>query len=159
MPRAVLFNMQASAPAQRHAEVVSLLCPMRFDTFGRWQDTTVERRGEEYRAFKAHLAERIMAFVSPQFPDLCAAVDQLYTASPLSWRDYTGTPGGSAYGIVKDYRSPLTTLVPVNTRLENLLLTGQNINVHGALGVTVTAALTCAKLLGVEYLAKKIGNV
>ncbi len=37
-------------------------------------------------------------------------------------------------------------------------LTGQNLNVHGALGVTLTAMLTCAEFVGQEYLAKKVGN-
>ena len=29
---------------------------------------------------------------------------------------------------------------------------------HGALGVTLTAMLTCAEFVGQEYLAKKVGN-
>ena len=71
-----------------------------------------------------------------------------YTASsPLTYLRYTGTPNGSAYGIRKDYREPLRTLLPPRTPIPNLLLTGQNLNVHGVLGVTVTAFLTCAELL------------
>lgn len=157
-PRAVLFNMQASEHGQQHAGVVSLLCPVTSDMFGRWADTLSGKRGEEHSAFKKHLAERIIDFAERRFPGLRAGIAHIYTTSPLSYRDYTATPDGSTYGIVKDCRSPLTTLIPVATRFENLLLTGQNLNVHGALGVTVTAALTCAHLLGTEYLAKKIGN-
>jgi phytoene dehydrogenase-like protein len=157
-PRVVLFNMQATSRGQRFADVASILCPIESASFARWENTAVERRGEDYLDFKAHLAERIIEFTSRRFPWLRGAVEHVHTTSPLSWRDYTATPGGSAYGIVKDHRSPFTTLIPVNTRFENLLLTGQNINVHGALGVTVTAALTCSKLLGTEYIAKKIGN-
>jgi phytoene dehydrogenase-like protein len=157
-PRVVLFNMQAASREQKFADVASILCPMNYAAFARWEGTSVERRGEEYLDFKAHLAERILDFTSRRFPWLREAVEHVYTTSPLSWRDYTATPHGSAYGIVKNCNSPLTTLIPVNTRFENLLLTGQNINVHGALGVTVTAALTCSRLLGAEYIAKKIGN-
>ena len=48
--------------------------------------------------------------------------------------------------------------VSTRSRLGNLFLTGQNLNVHGALGVTLTAMLTCAEFVGQEYLAKKVGN-
>ena len=81
-----------------------------------------------------------------------------YTASPLTYRDYTGTPMGSAYGIVKDCRNPLVTLFPAKTRINNLLLTGQNLNIHGCLGTTISAAITCAEILGMSYMAKAIGN-
>ena len=48
--------------------------------------------------------------------------------------------------------------IPARTKFENLLLTGQNLTVHGAIGVTLSAAATCAELLGTESLAKKIGD-
>ena len=65
---------------------------------------------------------------------------------------------GSAYGIIKDYKCPQIGFVSTRSRLGNLFLTGQNLNVHGALGVTLTAMLTCAEFVGQEYLAKKVGN-
>ena len=157
-PRAVMLNMQASGHRQKFADVASILSPVNYAPFAKWENTAVEQRGAEYLEHKAHLADRILDFTLRRFPGLRGAVEHTCTTSPLSWRDYTASPCGSAYGIVKNCRSPLTTLIPVNTRFENLLLTGQNINVHGALGVTVTAALTCSRLLGAEYLAKKIGN-
>ena len=51
----------------------------------------------------------------------------------------------------------ITHLSP-RTKINNLYLTGQNLNVHGCLGTTVSAAVTCSEILGKEYLAKKIGN-
>ena len=48
--------------------------------------------------------------------------------------------------------------IPVRTKLENLLLTGQNINLHGILGVPITAINTCAELMGMEYLLNKINK-
>ncbi|MDR1671576.1 MAG: NAD(P)/FAD-dependent oxidoreductase [Alistipes sp.] len=155
-PRTVMFSMQAT----RHpfADTASILCPIDFEPFARWEHTHVGQRGAGYLDLKAHLAERIIDFTASRFPELRGAIDHIHTSSPLTWRDYTGSPGGSAYGIAKDWHSPLTTLIPVDTRFENLLLTGQNVNVHGVTGVTVTAALTCARLLGEEYIAKKIGD-
>ena len=90
--------------------------------------------------------------------DLEPHVESIYTTTPLSYRDYTATPEGSAYGIIKDYKCPQVGFVSTRTKLGNLYLTGQNLNVHGALGVTLTAIITCAEFVGQEYLAKKVGN-
>ena len=152
----LLLSMQPG-PDCKHAEVVSLLVPVKSGELTPWADTTVGHRGEAYADWKMRRAEASIDFAAHYFPALRSQIEAVYTASPLTYRDYTSTPGGSAYGIVKDCRNPLLTHLSVRTRVENLLLTGQNINVHGALGVCVSAAATCCALLGEEYLTKKIG--
>jgi all-trans-retinol 13,14-reductase len=62
------------------------------------------------------------------------------------------------YGIVKDYREPMRTFISPRTKIPNLLLTGQNLNLHGVLGVTVSSVLTCSEVLGSEYMIEKIRN-
>lgn len=157
--RVVLLSMQASEQGAGFADVVTLLCPMYFSEVARWADTTVGRRGEEYEEFKRAKAQEIIDFACRYKPELRGAIEHVHTATPLTYRDYTATPEGTAYGIMKDWENPLATLIPARTKLENLLLTGQNLNVHGMVGVTLTATLTCAELLGAEYIARKIGNV
>lgn len=141
------------------ADVVTILCPMYLSEVERWKDTTVNRRGEDYQQFKQAKTAEILDFVFQYKPELRNCIDKIHTTSPLTYRDYTATADGSAYGIMKDSHNPLVSLIPTRTKIENLYLTGQNLNVHGALGVTLTATLTCAELLGSEYLAKKIGEV
>ena len=154
----ILVGAQPSGRNPACAEVVTLLCPMLATEVAAWEGTRPGRRGEAYEAFKREKAREILSAVSSFFPELEEHVQEMFATTPLSYADYTGTPGGSAYGIVKDCRNPLTSLVPARTRISNLLLTGQNLNAHGALGVTLTSALTCSEILGMEYLAKKIGN-
>lgn len=156
-PSGMMLSMQVPQ-AGEYAEVVSLLTMVEDDEFLPWKDTTVGRRGEQYEELKARKAAAMLDFAESCYPGLKKCVESVYTSSPLTYRDYTATPGGSAYGVMKDCNAPLANIVPVRTKFGNLLLTGQSLNVHGALGVTVTAALTCAELLGTEYLAKKIGN-
>jgi all-trans-retinol 13,14-reductase len=38
-------------------------------------------------------------------------VEKRYTSTPLTYRDYSLTPCGSAYGVRKDWRSPLTSIL------------------------------------------------
>lgn len=155
---AVMMSMQVP-PRGEYAEVVSLLATVDDGMFRQWEDTGCGRRGEQYEELKSRLAESMIGMADSHYPGLKESIEAVYTSSPLTYRDYTSTPGGAAYGVLKDSNRPFANIVPVRTKFENLLLTGQSMNVHGALGVTVTAALTCAELLGTEYLAKKIGNV
>lgn len=141
-----------------YTNVVTLLTPMRISACQQWIDSAVEHRGVEYQEFKSRYSEAVIDFASQYFPDLRKNIDKVYTATPLTYRDYTSTPEGSAYGMVKDCRNPMVTLMPARTRISNLLLTGQSLNIHGCLGTTVSSAVTCSEILGLEYLAKKIGD-
>lgn len=157
--RFALLCNQANSYNEKFADVVTVLSPMFFDEVAQWSGTTVERRGDSYKEFKQAKAEEIIDFAARYIPNIRESIERIYTATPLTYRDYTATPQGSAYGISKSYKNPLISLIPTKTKIENLFLTGQNLNVHGALGVTLTATLTCSELLGKEYLAKKIGAV
>jgi all-trans-retinol 13,14-reductase len=62
------------------------------------------------------------------------------------------------YGIERDCHEPLGTTVLPATKIPGFYFTGQNINIHGVLGVTIGAVLTCGEILGQEYLLTKIKN-
>ena len=46
--------------------------------------------------------------------------------------------------------------VPVVTKVRNLVLTGQNNNLHGFCGVPLTAINTCEAILGTNEIINKI---
>ena len=69
---------------------------------------------------------------------------------------YIGTKDGSLYGIAKDYDDPIRSFVSPKTKIPNLLFTGQNLNMHGVLGVTIGSIVTCAEIFGPKYLMSKI---
>ena len=141
-----------------YTKVITLLTPMSLSGCEQWANSTIKNRSEDYREFKRKYSEAVIDFVSCYYPDIRSSIERIYTASPLTYRDYTSTPQGSAYGIIKDCRNPMVTLLPAKTRISNLLLTGQSLNIHGCLGTSVSAAITCSEILGLEYLSKKIGN-
>ena len=106
--------------------------------------------------FKAWKSEILLNKVYERLPILKGNITAQKAATPLTWRDYTGTPTGALYGILKDVNKPNETTIATRTKIPNLLLTGQNVNLHGVLGVSITAVATCAELLGMEYLVGKI---
>lgn len=80
-------------------------------------------------------------------PGLRDMVSERYVSTPLTWQRFTRTPGGSAYGIRKDSRQPLLTILSPRTPVANLLLTGQNVVLHGLEGVAMTALQTIGIVL------------
>lgn len=157
-PKTVLMSSQLSQIDNKFTDVITLMTPVEYSLFEKWSGGKAMKRGEEYEALKGLISQNVIDFVAQYRPDILPCIERIYTASPLTYESYTSTPMGSAYGILKDHRSAIVSLLPSKTRIPNLYLTGQNLNVHGALGVTLTSAVTCSELLGVEYLAKKIGN-
>ncbi len=91
-----------------------------------------------------------------KFPGLRKHIRATYASTPLTYRDYIGSETGGMYGFVKDANQPLKNNLPTRTKVKNLLLTGQSVNMHGILGVTICAVLTCSEILGRDYLLQKI---
>lgn len=152
-----LLCMQPNSKSE-FTNVATLLTPMPLSMCDKWNNTSVGNRGDDYSGFKENFSNAVIDFVCMHYPDLKNCIEKKYTASPLTYRDYTSAPGGCAYGVLKDCRNPLVTLFSARTRISNLLITGQSLNIHGCLGTTVSSAVTCSEILGVEYLFKKIGN-
>lgn len=153
-----MVSMQPQSDTEEPNHVICMISPMYFSEVERWKETSVGKRGERYTQFKQEKADELKGFVEREFPGLTEGARLVDCATPLTYRDYTGTPEGAAYGIVKDYHNPLVSIIPVQTRIDNLFLVGQNVNLHGALGVTLTSMLACSDILGKEYLAHKISE-
>jgi len=155
-PKMFLLSTGCHIPDQKYAETVTILTYMTFSEVARWKNTFTGRRGADYLDFKKEKAEKLLRMVSEKFPGLQAAIDHIEISTPLTYRDYTGIPEGSIYGIRKNFHEPLLTTVMPKTKIRNFYFTGQNTNLHGVLGVTIGSVVTCGEILGLEYLLKKI---
>lgn len=162
-PEAFMISMNISEENQVWAESMTAITYMDYDEMKPWEQTknTVsekEDRGVSYEAFKEAKTEIFLKKLEKKFPNIRACIQSIYTATPLSYRDYIGVHRGNLYGYVKDSDNPMRTFIPTKTRMENLYLTGQSVNMHGILGVTIGAVVTCAEIVGKDYLVNKIIN-
>ena len=144
MPMRPVGAVLVTNPAE---DQIDILTPTHYDMWSKWTDTGVGHRGEDYLALKQQMAEECISLASQEIADLRNNVEQMYTSSPLTWRDYNQTPGGSAYGLRKDWKNPLMTILSPRMPISNLFLTGQNVALHGLMGVTKTAQYTCEQVL------------
>ncbi len=138
-------------------DAVDLLTPMRWADVAKWAEKPVGKRGEDYVEYKNGKVEACLRLIEQRFPSLRDAIESVHTSTPLTYYRYTHTHEGSAFGIRKDWRSPLTTILAPKTPIPNVLLTGQNLNLHGLLGVSMTSVLTASHLIGMDSIVKELG--
>lgn len=160
-PEGYMLSMGYKQGMGEWAENMTAMTYMKFEEVEQWADsfnTVVEKgeRGQTYEEFKAEKAEVFLNEIEKKFPNIRACIQSVYTSSPLSFRDYIGADRGTMYGPVKNADEPIKCFLSPRTKIKNLYFTGQGINLHGVLGVTVSAVLTCSLLLGRKYLLEKI---
>lgn len=142
----------------KYASKVIVTAPMPFQMVKQWEHTTVGHRGADYEKWKAECAQLLLKQMEEMHPGFSNAIEAINTSSPLTIRDYYGVKDGSICGFAKNCQNIVLSQVPVVTKVRNLLLTGQNINLHGFCGVPLTAINTCEAILGVNYIVNKINT-
>ncbi|MDQ1097933.1 MULTISPECIES: phytoene desaturase family protein [Chryseobacterium] len=160
-PENYMLSCTSSRTNPEFAESLTAISYMDFEEVKQWEDTvnTVvheHSRGEAYEHFKKEKAEAMIGALEKKIPDIRQCIDHVYTSSPLSYRDYIGSFEGNMYGYLKNSENPLKTMVSPRTKIDNLFLTGQSVNMHGILGVTIGAFGTCAEILGKELISERL---
>ena len=117
-----------------------------------------QNRGHDYELFKNKKAEKLLDRVEERFPGLRKSILHYYTSTPLTFRDYIGNDDGNLYGTIKDYKNPLGTIISPKTRIPNLYLTGQYLNLHGILGTAISGLITSIAVTGKDDFIEKIRN-
>jgi len=147
-----------------YASAISILCFIDFDNFEKWKKsmhttTHSKSRGDEYAYYKQAIIEKYILESEAVIPGLKNAISIVDACTPLTYRDYLNTPMGGIYGVRKDVDDLANTTYATRTKIKNLFLTGQNINLHGVLGVSITAVLTAGDIIGLEKLVNKINDI
>lgn len=156
--------MLSSTPSQKNpefAESLTAISYMDFDEVKEWGNsihtiTNKQERGVQYDKFKQEKAEKMIEALEKKIPNIRDSIKNVYTSSPLSYRDYIGSFEGNMYGYIKSSENPLKTMVSPRTRISNLFLTGQSVNMHGILGCTIGAFNTCAEILRKELIDERL---
>ncbi len=141
-----------------YATKMTITAPMSFELARKWEDTTIGKRGSEYEAWKEECTEKLLSKLEVIYPNIRECIDKIYTASPLTIRDYYNVKEGAMYGFRKDCEQLALSQIPIYTKIKNLLLTGQNINLHGICGVPLTAIKTAEAIIGEDVILNKINK-
>jgi all-trans-retinol 13,14-reductase len=157
----IFFYQDKNNPA--YASAISILCYNDFDAYQQWEKsmhttTYSESRDDLYQTYKQNLMSYCIDAVTEIIPNLKQSIVKMDACTPLTYRDYLNTPKGSLYGFQTNVDDLANTTYSTQTKIPNLYFTGQNINLHGVLGVSITAILTAADFVGLPYLVNKINQ-
>lgn len=146
-PQMTYLCTPATSRSEVFAESICVMCYMDIEEVNKWEETfnTIGNpadRGAAYLAFKREKEAQILTKLYTRYPGLKDCIKNVYSSTPLTYKDYLHTPEGSLYGIMKDYNNPVGTMINSKTKVPNLFLTGQNIIFHGILGATIGAFVT-----------------
>lgn len=158
-PLGFLFMTAPDDNQGEYATKVLLTAPMLFEETSKWKDTTVGHRGADYEEWKNEKTRQLLDCVEEFHPHFRECMDKVITASPLTIRDFYGVKDGSMCGYSKDCKNMALSQVPVVTKVDNLLLTGQNNNLHGFCGVPLTAINTAEVILGKNYVLNQLNQI
>ena len=104
------------------------------------------------------MTHRVLAFMERLYPGFGDRVEYVTASSPLTIRDYYGNKEGSNYGFLRDSHDLMRSQLFVSTKVRRLYLTGQNVNIHGLCGVSLTAIQTAEAFVGPNVIVAKINN-
>ncbi len=155
-PLGFLFMTSPDEQQGEYSRKVLITAPMLYEETLRWENTTVGHRGADYEKWKEEKAHLILSCVEEIHPGFKDCIERINTSSPLTIRDFYGVKGGALSGFSKDYKNIAFSQVPIVTKVDNLLLTGQNNNLHGFCGVPLTSINTAEAILGRNFILNKI---
>lgn len=141
----------------QYAESLTLLCYNDYEEFEPWKETynTVVKhseRGNAYQELKREKTEKLLDALEKKIPNIRQCIKNYEASTPLTYRDYIGASNGALYGYEKDSQNLHASMISPKTKIPNLFLTGQTVNLHGILGVTIGAFVTCGEILGTQYI-------
>jgi len=116
---------------------VSVICPATLDDIPGFDGQGERPKG--YQNWKGNVADRLSRHLSTHAGDVLGHFDVLDVATPLTFRDWLGSPEGGLYGV--KHRLVDLPLVP-RTRMRGLYLSGQAVVAPGVLGALCAGFLT-----------------
>ena len=161
-PKMIALFPQIKAGSHEHTDSLIVMTYMHYEEMKSWlhtkniQPNHSYSRGKDYEAFKNRKTKKIIETVEKILPGITKNLIHTEAATPLTQRDYIGSEKGNLYGFQKDYQNPLGAFFSPRTPIANLWLCGQNVSLHGILGVTLSAIECAGEFIDREKLLKDI---
>jgi all-trans-retinol 13,14-reductase len=117
-----------------------------YEWFAKWEGKPWKKRGEDYEALKKRLADRLLASLLAECPQLVGKIDVAELSTPLTTRHFAGHPHGEIYGLDHSPARFAARHLRPHTRIANLYLTGADICTAGIGGALMGGALTASAI-------------
>ncbi|MEE2750797.1 MAG: NAD(P)/FAD-dependent oxidoreductase [Myxococcota bacterium] len=119
-------------PEQRHTGEVVTFVP--WECFAPWRDTRWRKRGEDYEAFKARIAEQMLEQFLQKIPALRPMVAYSELSTPLSTDTFCRPVAGSIYGLEPTPERFANPHLRPRSPVGNLYFSGSEVATVGVVG-------------------------
>lgn len=126
-----------------------MICPASINEVEQWGNSIRGKRPQGYLEFKDNICRRMLDYFVSYYPELKSKIHAVDFSTPLTLKDYSGSPFGSMYGA--KHRIEQYNPFPM-TSIKGLYLAGQSIVAPGLLGTLISAFLACGNILGHDFL-------
>ena len=157
-PRGFMYMTPCENPQGTFATKMIINSIMPYSVVAKWADTKTGHRGADYEVWKEWHIQKVLARMEQLYPGFQDKIAYRFASSPLTIRDYYGEPDGALYGLFKDCENIMQSQISIYTKVQNLLMTGQNVNLHGFCGVPLTAINTAEAIVGLNTIVNKINQ-
>lgn len=131
---------------------IDLITLAPYEWFVQWEDKKWKKRGEDYEAFKEQFAQRLLAALYKQLPQLEGKLDYYELSSPLTTKHFANYDKGELYGLDHHPERFQQKFLRPHTPVKNLYLTGQDIVSAGVGGALIGGALTISAIMKKDIL-------
>jgi all-trans-retinol 13,14-reductase len=137
---------------------VEIVTPAKMEWFKEWEGTEWQKRGEDYEAFKAQFAERLMEKLFERHPQLREKLDYFEMSTPLSTNWYQKNSGGEMLALDHFVERFKQSCLHPQTPVKNLYLTGSDVMTAGIGGALMGGVMSTMTLLGLRK-GKQVMNL
>lgn len=150
-----LIYLQLRPSGKPRHNLLSLITSGHETFWQAWQHTTSGRRGPDYLQAKNEMAGRLIAEIEKLTgPFRGLRIIDVYT--PLTIRDWVGSPNGSAYGVMRSTEQLLSAALLNRTALRGLFMAGQSVLAPGILGTILGSLTTVQFIVGSQRFRREV---
>lgn len=157
-PRGFMYMTPPESGQGEYAGRLLVHCVMDFAQVREWEDSVTGQRPPAYYEWKQRCTDMLLDRLERVITGLRDMTANVYASSPLTIRDFYHTKDGSMFGYRKDCGNLMLSRLSVQTRIGNLIMAGQNVNLHGICGVPLTSISAAESILGANEIIRQINH-
>ena len=133
----------------RHPDLstIEVIAPADFERFRVWHESSWQRRGQDYLDWKGEVSRILLEILYSRLPALRSKIDVAELSTPLSTKHFASYNHGEIYGLRHDPLRFKQSWLRVDTPIQGLYLTGQDLVTCGVSGALISGVLTAARVL------------
>lgn len=136
-------------PGKSTIDIITLVP---WETFAKWEGSQWMKRGEDYDALKEKIAQRLLAALYEQLPQVKYKIDHYELSTPLTTKHFVNYSKGEIYGLDHSPKRFRQGFLKPRTPIKGLYLTGQDIVTAGVGGALFSGVITASAITGTNYL-------